>query len=113
MEQSELIQEQLTSIQSSLKHLEKEYNEPVPSNNWMESLIQVITLQATTIANLTSLLSQVSAFPNYSDLPVEDFNYDASDAGEISRSGREITMNPLELNDEDVNTLTDLGVDLV
>jgi len=58
-------------------------------------------------------LSQVSAFPNYSEIPVEDFTYDASDEGEIARSGREIVMNPLDLNDEDVNALEDLGVDLV
>jgi len=58
-------------------------------------------------------LSQVSAFPNYSDLPVEDFNYDASDEGEITRSGREVVMNPLDLNDDDINALEDLGVDLV
>jgi len=57
-------------------------------------------------------LSQVSAYPNY-QVPVEEFDYDASDAGEIVRSGQEVVMSPLDLNDEDVNALQDLGVDLV
>jgi len=59
------------------------------------------------------MLSQVSAFPNYSEIPVEDFTYDASDEAEIARSGREVVMSPLDLNDEDVNALQDLGVNLV
>ena len=57
-------------------------------------------------------MSQVSAYPNY-QVPVEEFDYDASDAGEIVRSGQEVVMSPLDLNDEDVNALQDLGVDLV
>jgi len=57
-------------------------------------------------------LSQVSAYPNY-QVPVEEFDYDASDAGEITRSGQEVIMSPLDLSDEDANTLQDLGVNLV
>lgn len=99
------IREQLTTIQHTMNQIQVK---PSQSNIQISALLTVIQQQAQAIANLTSLLGQSSPYPE--SVPFVD--YDPSDAAEIERSGVEVIMSPLDLSDDDINNLEDLGVTL-